>query len=75
MRLTKLQREALAEMIGAINDAPKGSEFIMGRGFYILSGPLKDVVMALAGDDREELELAIDDLARVRPDLRSLGGS
>lgn len=66
-------REALAEIIRAVSECPKGSDVIMGRGFDIIAGPIKDIVMAVCGGDREELEESAEELRQCRASLRALG--
>lgn len=61
-RLTQAQRDLIASMVEAISASPKGSEFVEGRGWGILRGPLYDGVMALADPDDGECEYAAEDL-------------
>lgn len=73
-RLTQQQQQLLlAEMIGVNSDMPRGGEMIMGRGWDMLSGPMRDAVMAIGGDDEADLADAIVELRNLRPQLRSIG--
>lgn len=71
-KLTQTQREALAEIIGSISDAPHG-DVLGGRAFEMLRGPVYRLIMDVVGGDDEEIAESIQELQQVRSSVRTIG--
>lgn len=71
-RLSQVQREALAELIGTLSEAPRG-EFLAGRAFEMLRDPMYQLILDIAGENSEEIIESINELKQVRAQVRGIG--